>query len=137
MEETHAQLDKTVVLMKEVVGGATSQIYMVQSNVTQQLATMGQSLGETVAMLNSAVDAARTTIHFEVSSVKSDIEQYVAVTNKQFAAENDFVKYQLAGKLKNKHFSLLQIIRLLSVNRAVHSYCLFDFLNAHDGTFKA
>jgi hypothetical protein len=33
----------------------------------------------------------------EVQGVRDNIAEYVAFSNQQFAAENDFVKYQLAG----------------------------------------
>ena len=42
---------------------------------------------------------ASATIHGEVETVKESVEEYVNITNEQFAKENDFVKYQLAGKM--------------------------------------
>jgi hypothetical protein len=47
--------------------------------------------------LEGAVLEAREVINEQVRAVKNDISQYVDITNKKFAAENDFVKYQLAG----------------------------------------
>ena len=91
------QLDDAMMSMKDAVLRATSRIYEVQSNVTNQLALMSRTLEVTVSNINEAVDAAEDTIHKEVQVVQENIEQYVAVTNKQFAAEDDFVKYQLAG----------------------------------------
>lgn len=34
-----------------------------------------------------------------MQAVQDSIEQYVAFTDKKFASENDFVRYQLAGEL--------------------------------------
>lgn len=49
--------------------------------------------------------------------VQDSIEQYVLITNKQFAAENDFVKYQVAGT-----FTLLSVLIFLAhiTNHARH-----------------
>jgi len=96
-ENVRDQLDQTVQTMKSVLATSTGQIHAMQSNVTLQLASMSHVLEETVSELNTAVDMAQQTIHEEVKVVQDSIEQYVAVTNKQFAAEDDFVKYQLAG----------------------------------------
>lgn len=41
----------------------------------------------------------------QVASVKDDVASYVADTNTKFAAENDFLKYQLAGT-----FTLLAVL---------------------------
>jgi hypothetical protein len=92
------QLDSTVIQMKEVVSSASMHIREVENNVTTKLGGMSQKLTATVSEVNLAVTTAQDTIHDEVDSVKNKIEQYVIITNKQFAAENDFVKYQLAGK---------------------------------------
>jgi hypothetical protein len=58
---------------------------------------MNYQLGLTVNELNSAVETAQATIHEEVENVRETIQNYVLATNDKFAAENDFVKYQLAG----------------------------------------
>ena len=50
-----------------------------------------------VRKLSEQVASAEDTIHLEVDVVQRNIDQYVAFANKKFAAENDFVKYQLAG----------------------------------------
>ena len=44
------------------------------------------------------MEEASATIHDEVETVKESVEEYVTITNEQFAKENDFVKYQLAGE---------------------------------------
>ena len=62
-----------------------------------QLAIMSGSLDNTKIQLNDVVKQAETTIHTEVQQVRDNIDEYIIISNKQFAAENDFVKYQLAG----------------------------------------
>jgi hypothetical protein len=83
--------------MKGIVSQATTHIHDVQSNVSMQLSNMNYQLGLTVNELNSAVETAQATIHDEVENVRETIQNYVLATNDKFAAENDFVKYQLAG----------------------------------------
>jgi predicted nucleic acid-binding Zn-ribbon protein len=95
------QLNSTLLRMRAVAQEASLKIAQVQSNVTTQLSFMDQTLVHTRNELNVAVDEARTAIHQEVQTVRDNIDQYVSVTNKQFAAENDFVKYQLAGQCDN------------------------------------
>ena len=91
-------LDQSVLNMKHVVDIATLQIQMVQEQVTDQMENITQHVDIIVHELTNAVDLAQDVIHNEVKSVEDTIEQYVIVTNDKFAAENDFVKYQLAGK---------------------------------------
>lgn len=74
-----------------------SQFILVQYNVSKQLLLMQQILMKTQSDLSAAVTGAQDSIHTEVETVKKNIDQYIIITNKQFAAENDFVKYQLAG----------------------------------------
>ena len=58
---------------------------------------MSGTLRATSADLNAQVETAKITIHHEVEAVQASIEEYVAFTDKKFASENDFVRYQLAG----------------------------------------
>ena len=95
--KVQTQLENTMIKMKSVVTDATSKILAVQTDVTSQLSAMDVSLDQTKRELNAAVSDAQEAIHAEVQGVKDNINQYVIITNKQFAAENDFVKYQLAG----------------------------------------
>lgn len=96
-EKVQGELSTTLETLNEVVVDATTNIHQVQNNVTLQLASMTDTLDVTVEHINELVQHAQETIHQEVAGVKANIDEYVAVTNKQFAAENDFVKYQLAG----------------------------------------
>ena len=60
---------------------------------------MTSYVNESVATISSVMEEATHTIHEEVEKVKVSVEDYVLISNEQFAKENDFVKYQLAGKL--------------------------------------
>lgn len=101
IEKTEVQikedLDNAMDRMKLVVEKSTNHIKDIQQNVTNELDFMSVKLVATVQELNKEVNTAKGIIQSEVADVKGNIEQYVIVTNKQFAAENDFVKYQLAG----------------------------------------
>ena len=92
------KLNSTVDHMYTVASDASNRMQHVQINVTSQLAMMNTALAQTKQELNDVVAEAKETINTEVQGVKENIEMYVATTNKQFAAENDFVKYQLAGQ---------------------------------------
>lgn len=86
--------------------------YKVELNVTDQLDLMTTYVNYSVTevsllnyfrfklfkQINRVMNEASTTIHDEVETVKQSVEEYVTITNEQFAKENDFVKYQLAGK---------------------------------------
>lgn len=120
MEVTHAKmqaieeniqvnLDQTVKDMEVVVTQATDHIHEVQRNVSTQMDTIRMKVTMTIHDLEDSVSKAQDLIQDEVSVVKNNIDQYVAVTNKQFAAENDFVKYQLAGTLSSSHTSSVLI----------------------------
>eukprot|EP01041_Mallomonas_annulata_P006040 gene6040-12175_t len=101
LQDTLVQIqDQLVVTISELhsaVGRTVDHIRGVEGNVTAQLSGMSVSLGDAVVQLNTAVDSAKAAIHDEVAEVKQDMDQYIIVTNHQFAIENDFVKYQLAG----------------------------------------
>lgn len=90
-------LNQTVAYMQNVVGAASVHIHQIQDNVTREIDEMSTKVHKIVSKLGDNVKTAEDTIHDEVRDVQAKIEQYVIVTNKQFAAENDFVKYQLAG----------------------------------------
>lgn len=93
----YTSLNSTVAYMQSVVGTASAHIQQIQTNVTREIDDMTQKVHKIVTKLGDNVKAAEDTIREEVQGVQAKIEQYVIVTNKQFAAENDFVKYQLAG----------------------------------------
>lgn len=97
MRENQQRLQQTEDEIHQVVRKASAEIHSIQANVTDQLGLMKRNLETTASELNDAVDGAQATIHSEVKLVQDNIEQYVAITNSHFAAEDDFVKYQLAG----------------------------------------
>lgn len=96
-QHVDTSLNQTVSYMQSVLGAASTDIRAVQRNVTTELAVMTESVQTIVHNLKDKVHDAEVKIRQEVDAVQKDIAQYVAVTNKQFAAENNFVKYQLAG----------------------------------------
>jgi hypothetical protein len=101
-----SELGNTIAHMNDVVGVAAVHIQQVQRNVTKEMEVMTDRIEAYVHNLGIEVQEAEDLIHKEVSVVQGNIEQYVSITNKQFAAENDFVKYQLAGlqiKFKPSH----------------------------------
>lgn len=97
LELAHSQMDSSLAVMANIVSDAKHEIYKIQSNVSDKLNIMAITLEETESNLNAVVKSAQDIINAEVSNVKQDIHQYVEATDKQFARENDFVKYQLAG----------------------------------------
>lgn len=110
-------LNSTVNNMRAVMTTATNHIYEVQRNVTHAMNQTKINMERTVIELSQSVLKAQSTIQGEVSEVRDHIEAYVAVTNKQFAAENDFVKYQLAGKFSCiLHYSSLFIFLVICTN---------------------
>jgi len=101
LSETQRQVDshleQSVQSMRNIVDTATAQIETVQSDVTLQVSNISSHFNSVVGGLEGAVLEARQIINDQVRVVKNDISQYVDITNRKFAAENDFVKYQLAG----------------------------------------
>ena len=75
-----------------LVSDAKNNIKNVQKNVTVQLATMSTSVQSTINDLEFTVQDAQNTIKDEIKIVRENIDEHVAITNKQFAAVNDFVK---------------------------------------------
>lgn len=92
-------MNDTVGNIKGVMAQATGHIHEVQRNVTKEIDAMQSKVQLTVNDLSDSVRKAQDIIQQEVAEVRDNIESYVSITNKQFAAENDFVKYQLAGKI--------------------------------------
>ena len=90
-------LDQSVQNMRHIVDTATMQIETVQSNVASQVLNISYHFNSVVGSLEGAVEEAKASIKQQVRVVKDDISEYVDITNRRFAAENDFVKYQLAG----------------------------------------
>ena len=98
VSDMREELNATVALLNGVVADAVGHIRFVQSNVTAKLSAISTSLDQTMEQVNAAVTSAEGAIHEEVVQVKLNMDQYISITNHQFAIENDFVKYQLAGE---------------------------------------
>lgn len=81
----------------KVVDKASRHMKSMQDSVALQLFNTSAALNATLETVNSVVRDAKLNIHSQVKDIQSKINAYVAFSNKQFAAENDFVKYQLAG----------------------------------------
>ena len=79
------------------LGQSEARVLQTKKSLNAEMRTMRQSFNATRAQMTEAVDGATGQIHDEVQDVKDTMDAYVAVANHQFAAENDFVKYQLAG----------------------------------------
>ncbi len=90
-------MDATINNVKHIIDGATNDVRAVQSNVTHKLKEWSILLDTTVNRLNHDIKAAEDKIHKDVALLQANVDTYVEVTNKQFAEEDDFVKYQLAG----------------------------------------
>lgn len=88
---------KAIISINSVVNDATDNIYSVQRNVTDRMAAMSQTVSQSVNRMDIAVANATTEIHSQVVHIQDYIEAYVEFSNTQFAAENDFVRYHLAG----------------------------------------
>lgn len=120
---TDAQRNVTVMLdskvheMQHVVSKAAANINEMEKNITVRLNSMSNQLTATVNEVSHSVADAQETITVEVESVRENIRQYVAITNQQFAAENDFVKYQLAGKILS--FVYVFLLELILTTDAV------------------
>lgn len=97
MQQNQQRMQQTESDIRDIVRKASIEIHTIQANVTDQLGAMKRNFQDTASELSDAVDGAQATIHSEVKLVQDNIEQYVAITNSHFAAEDDFVKYQLAG----------------------------------------
>eukprot|EP01038_Epipyxis_sp_PR26KG_P008185 gene8185-11073_t len=91
------QLNNTVLSMHEVALVTTNKMNIIQQNFTSQIYELNTELATTVDDLNKMVESAKEIINADMQNVKENINKYVEATNKQFAAENNFVKWQLAG----------------------------------------
>jgi hypothetical protein len=91
VEETSRNVSTSVQL-------AEDHIQIIENNLTSQMTEMSASVTSALSSVRFMVDAAKADINEEVTAVHESMDQYIIFSNNQFAAENDFVKYQLAGK---------------------------------------
>ena len=80
-----------------IVSKADASLQAAQDDVAAHLASMSTLLSSTLARINTDITAAEAKINKDVEMLQANVDAYVEITNKQFAQENDFVKYQLAG----------------------------------------
>jgi hypothetical protein len=90
VEETSRNVTASVQL-------AEDHIEVIDTNLTSQMTSMTVSVSNALYAVRNMVEAAKVDINEEVSAVHQSMDQYIIFSNNQFAAENDFVKYQLAG----------------------------------------
>lgn len=101
LEETQHIIDAKLLSSQHDVSVAISEA---KQNVSGNLRYVKNLVEDTSILLEKVqrnvtmqVTDASITIRNEVQGVRDNIAEYVAFSNQQFAAENDFVKYQLAG----------------------------------------
>lgn len=92
-------LEQTYLNVSTSVQAAESHIRVVQTNLTSQMAVMSESVHSALESIGRSVKDAKEDISQEVQSVHDSLEQYFLFTNNQFAAEDDFVKREVAGNI--------------------------------------
>ena len=97
MYSTKIEMDHSIDRVNHIATDAEQQLMVMQDKVTQQVYNVSHALNDTLNNVDVVVATASIEINKEVENIQSDISAYVAFADKQFAAENDFVKYQLAG----------------------------------------
>ena len=85
--------------LQTAVAGAEARVMEAKEEIDGKVKQLSSSFKNTSVQLHEAVTSATDMINQEVKHVEDYVEAYVAATNDQFAAENDFVKFQLAGTL--------------------------------------
>ncbi len=83
--------------VKDIIHEANEHIHFMQDNVTAQMGQMQGFVDSTVERLNADVSTAEAKIAQDVHLLQENVDKYVDITNKQFAQEDDFVRFQLAG----------------------------------------
>jgi hypothetical protein len=106
VEETSRNVSASVQLAEE-------HIQIIENNLTSQMTDMSASVTSALNSVRFMVQEAKTDINEEVTAVHESMDQYIIFSNNQFAAENDFVKYQLAGKHFSSPLSILPLSEFL------------------------
>jgi hypothetical protein len=96
-ERVNAMIAETYDNVSSAVRMADSHIRVMETNVTARIGAMSENVNLAMLSVSDLVDAAKRDIYQEVQDVHDSMDQYIIFTNHQFAAENNFVKYQLAG----------------------------------------
>ena len=84
-------MNKSAIKTKTILQEATAYIQLIEHNVTG-------ALGD----FDSSLKAAQITIKTDVASVRDNIEQYVAFTNKKFAQISIFLRYTFVQAIKGR-----------------------------------
>jgi hypothetical protein len=96
-EELEDRVDARIQSISDTVSATEARVKDAERAVDRKIINIKQALNQTSEQIGDAVLQAKSQIHMEVKTVRENVDQYVSVTNNQFRAENDFVKYQLAG----------------------------------------
>lgn len=102
VEETSQNISTSVEL-------AEKHIQVIDQNLTSQMTIMTNSVNLAITSVKNIVDSAKADISKEVEAVHSNMDQYIISTDKKIAAENDFIRYQLAGK-SNSSLNILLLL---------------------------
>lgn len=97
LKASREEMDSISDHVSHVIDAGTRHMHEMEDSVAFQLSNTSTALNVTLETVNSVVRKAKANIHTEVKDIQTKINAYVSFSNKQFAAENDFVKYQLAG----------------------------------------
>jgi len=91
------KMQATLKSVDTLISQAASDVRAAQMDVASKLKAMQDLLANTLLRINNDISIAESKINKDVELLQANVDAYVEVTNKQFAQEDDFVKYQLAG----------------------------------------
>ena len=94
---SEANMTKEIRSVSNELQAEERTLQFLHANVTRQVSELGSYMNKSISAVNSLVGDAKRKIKAEVNDVYASLDQYITSTTAQFAAENDFVKYQLAG----------------------------------------
>ena len=91
-------VEATYANVSSAVTTANQHVHSMERNVSGAMASMTETVYTAMQSVSDLVERAKYDIYAEVEEVHDSMDQYILFTNHQFAAENNFVKYQLAGE---------------------------------------
>jgi hypothetical protein len=94
---SEANMTHEIVSVSNKLEAEEKSLHILHANVTRQVAQLSDYMNSSIQSVNALVNDAKKKIKKEVNEVYASMDKYIASTTAQFAAENDFVKYQLAG----------------------------------------
>jgi len=92
-----SKMKTTLGAVDSLIAQANTDVKAAQTDIAAKLKAMQDLLANTLLRINSDISVAEGKINKDVELLQANVDAYVEVTNKQFAQEDDFVKYQLAG----------------------------------------